>query len=330
MYPIRILNRSETRELLDMRQAVQDVEKAFVLYARQEAGVFPVIVHRFEPGVREMDIKSGHLAGANLFGLKMLGFCAENPARGLDILSGLIVVMDADTQQPVGIVDGTPITFLRTGAAGAVAAKTFARKGAARALLVGAGNQGRAQLMGLAVTLPGLQEIAVCDLNDEAAKAFVEEQAAQYPQFKLRHAAYSRLAEEAAQADLIVTCTRSEKAFLRREWIRPGTHINAIGTDMAGKQELEPELLCTAKVFADARQQATQKGESQYAAGAGRLAEADIGQLGDVLAGKAKGRAADDEITLFDATGMAIQDLIVAGRILENAKQGNIGTVVHI
>lgn len=329
MYSLRIVNSEQTKSLLSMEQAVADVALAYELFAEQAAGVFPVIVHQFEKGKREMDLKSGHLAGAGVFGMKMLGFCSENSSRGLPPLSGLIAVMDVDRQCPIGIVDGTPITFMRTGAAGGVAARTFARKNSKRAFIIGAGNQGRAQLLGLVTAMPTLEEIYVADRTDAYSLKFVEEQRTLFPTLKFVAVPYKTLKDELCTADIIVTCTRAESYFLKKEWVRPGTHINAIGTDMPGKQEIDPMLMKRVKLFADSRSQVVEKGECQYIAKQGELVATDIDEIGEVLIGKKEGRISDDEITLFDATGMAIQDLIVASKILEQANKLDIGITVE-
>lgn len=329
MYTLRVLNSRQTEELLDMPQAVDDVERAYRLFAKGEAGVFPVIVHQFEKGVRETDIKSGHISGAGLFGLKILGFCSENTGRDQPHLAGLIVVMDYDKQQPIGILDGTPITFFRTGAAGGVAAKTFARKDSKKALIIGAGNQGRAQLMGIVAAMPGLREIYISDILNESALKFVEAQRPNYPNLNLEVVYFEDLPTAARGKDIIVTCTRAREAFLRKEWVSPGTHINAIGADMPGKQEIDTELMRSVKLFGDMRTQVVQKGETQHIAKLGLVTEGDVAEIGEVLEGIKPGRISDDEITVFDATGMAIQDLIVSGGLLEKAKNLEIGTKVE-
>ncbi|NLI96187.1 MAG: ornithine cyclodeaminase family protein [Synergistaceae bacterium] len=329
MYPLRLLDRSHFEKLVGIPEAIEGVEQAYRLFSRGEAGVFPVIVHQFEPGRREMDLKAGHLAGAGVFGMKMLGWCAENPARNLPPLAGLIIVMDVDRQQPLGILDGTPVTFLRTGAAGAIGARTFARKDSRTALIVGAGNQGRAQLLGLSFAMPQLETILVADILESQSARFVEEQQALYPRFKLQAVPFSGLSRATEESDLIITCTRSREFFLKKEWVSPGTHINAIGADMPGKQELEPALVASAKVFADSATQVVAKGECQHAAKLGLVPAERITEIGTVLEGMKPGRLSAEEITLFDATGMAIQDLMVAAMALNRAEKKGIGTVVH-
>lgn len=329
MYPLRLLDRSQFETLVGMAEAIDGVDRAYRLFSRNEAGVFPVIVYQFEPGKREMDLKAGHLAGAGVFGMKMLGWCAENPARNLPPLAGLIVVMDVDRQQPLGILDGTPVTFLRTGAAGAVGARTFARADSRKALIVGAGNQGRAQLWGLSLAIPALESVYVCDIVDEEANRFVSEQQPRYPDLNLEVVPFKGMAEAASAADLIVTCTRSREAFLKKEWVSPGTHINAIGADMPGKQELEPALVASVRIFADSAVQVVAKGECQHAARLGLISVGNITEIGAVLEGAKPGRTDSSDVTLFDATGMAIQDLVVGAIALKKAEELNIGTVVN-
>ena len=329
MYSLRVLNNKETNDLLDMKQALFDVELAYRLFTKGEAGVFPVIVHQFEKGKREMDLKSGHLTGAGVFGMKMLGFCSDKLAHGIKPLSGLILVMDVKKQQPIGILDGTPITFFRTGAAGGVAAKTFARKDSKQALIIGAGNQGRAQLYGLTTAIPKLKKIHISDIVDEYSLDFVKEQSRRYPDIRIKHVAFQDLAAVLRNMDIIVTCTRARNWFLKKEWISPGTHINAIGADMPGKQEIDPTLMKTVKLFGDSRMQVIEKGESQHAAKAGQIKKSDIVEIGEVLENIKSGRSSDEDITLFDATGMAIQDLIVAKNLLERAKREGIGIEVE-
>lgn len=328
MYTLRVLNSEQTKNLLNMEQAISNVELAYRLFAKGEAGVFPVIVHQFEKGKREMDLKSGHLAGAGVFGMKMLGFCSENQERGLQPLAGLILVMDVEKQQPIGILDGTPITFFRTGAAGGVAARTFARKDSKKALIIGAGNQGRAQLHGLATAMPTLEDIYISDIINESSIHFVDEQKLKYPNLEIKYVPYEELSKMTRNMDIIVTCTRAQGWFLKKEWISPGTHINAIGADMPGKQEIAPDLMKSIKLFGDSRAQVIEKGECQHIAKTKNITGNDIDEIGEVLEGMRTGRTSKDDITLFDATGMAIQDLIVASKLLENAKEERIGVEI--
>jgi alanine dehydrogenase len=330
MYTLRVLDAKQVKTLIKMDDVIPAVEEAYKLYSKGEAGLFPVIIHEFEPGKNDMDIKSGHLWGGGIYGLKILGWCKDNPKQDLPALSGLIVLMEIKRQQPIGIIDASPITFLRTGAAGAIGAKVFARKDSSRAVIIGSGMQGRAQLQGLSITMPVLKEIHFFDKEYELACKLVSEQQQLFPSIALYAHPFSELENKLKKADIVVTCTTSRNYFIERDWIQPGTHINAIGCDMPGKQELEPSLVASAKVFADSIAQVTVKGECQWAYSQKMLKEAAITEIGQVLLQEKEGRCSDDEITVFDATGMAIQDLITAKKALDQAKTNKIGSTIHM
>lgn len=318
MKSIAFMDSEVVRKNLTMDRTIGWMEEVYRLYARGEADVFPIITHEFEEGLRNTDIKSGHLDGAGCFGLKVLTRVMDNPEkRGLPPLTGLVLVIDSQTGQPMGLLDGLSITNMRTGAAGGLGAKTFARKDSKNAVIVGAGYQGGVQLLGLTRVLPTLGKVTIVDQFEEKAKSLVEELKPRHDGLSLKSATPEVLPDLLAEADVLVTCTPSKSAFIHREWIRPGTHINAIGADMPGKQELDPDLVASARLFADSRKQVTRLGECQHAFAEGFIGEEDVTEIGHVLEGRSPGRVSDDEITIFDATGMAIQDLIVGARLLE-------------
>lgn len=330
MYSLRILDTRQFKSIIKMPDVITSVEEAYKLYSSGQAGLFPIILHEFEQGVNDTDIKSGHLIGAGIYGLKLLGYNKDNPQHGLPALSGLITLMDIETQQPVGIVDASAVTFMRTGAAGAVGAKTLARKNSRKVVIVGAGMQGRAQLDGLSYTLPDLEQVHIVDLNKEAALEMVSEKQSLYPEITLYDHDFSKLETIVKQADVIVTCTTAREFFIKKSWVKPGTHINAIGVDMPGKQELDPSLVASSKVFADSIDQVVVKGECQWASADNILLRDDIIEIGEVLNNTKKGRISEDEITMFDSTGMALQDLITAKLALDKAREQNIDTIIKM
>ncbi|MCE5202288.1 MAG: ornithine cyclodeaminase family protein [Synergistaceae bacterium] len=331
MYEIRIIDAVQFRRLVTMDDVIPGVEEVYRLFSSGRAGLFPVITHEFDPGRTDMDIKSGYIEGAGIYGLKILGWNRDNPKLlGVPALAGLIIVMDIERQQPLGILEGTPVTFLRTGAAGALGARTFARPESEKAVIVGAGAQGRAQLMGLSKVMKKLKNVDVFDAIDEAAVAMVSEVSPNYPDITVRARSFAELEKSVCDADIVVTCTPSKKAFIRKGWLNKGTHLNTIGADMPGKQEIESEIVASAKVFGDSRIQVSQKGECQHAVAQGLIKPGSITEIGEVLNGVKPGRTSAEEITMFDATGMALQDLITAKTALERAASENSGTVVFM
>jgi ornithine cyclodeaminase/alanine dehydrogenase len=331
MYRLRILDSKQFSALVTMDDVIPGVKEAYKLFSSGRAGLFPIITHEFDPGRTDMDIKSAYMDGAGIYGLKILGWNRDNPSTlGVPALAGLIVVMDIERQQPLGILEGTPVTFLRTGAAGAIGAEALASPGSENAVVVGSGAQGRAQIMGLSKVMPKLKRVDVFDVLDPAAEKMAEEIAPCYPGIQITARPFASLEEYVKKADIVVTCTPSKKGFIKSGWLKKGCHINTIGADMPGKQEIDPEITATVKVFGDSRSQVAHKGECQYAVSMGLIMPECITEIGEVLNGTKPGRTSADEITMFDATGMALQDLITAKVALERAEAHNIGTVVEM
>ena len=277
MYEIRVLHSEDLVRILTMKDVIAAVETAYEQYSNKEAGLFPVMAHEFEPGMREMDIKSGFLSKTGLAGLKIVGYVADNPdKRGIPALSGLVVVISIETGRPVGILDGMVITNIRTGAAGAIGAKYLARKDSEDVLVVGAGAQGRAQVKGLLNVLPGIRRIRVAGREKGKLATYVEEMSAEYVNISFEAVSMNDLESKAAESDVIVTCTPAHEPFIRREWIRPGTHINAIGADFPGKQEIDETLLSNVRLVADSRIQTLELGEMEAAYKKGLICENDV------------------------------------------------------
>ncbi len=331
MYELRIIDSAQFRGLVSMEDVIPGVERAYSFFSSGKAGLFPIITHEFDPGRTDMDIKSGYMDGAGIFGLKILGWNKDNPQLlGVPALAGLIVVMDIERQQPICILEGTPVTFLRTGAAGALGARIFARPDSEMAVIIGAGEQGRAQLMGLSMEMKNLKKVEIFNIRDETAVRMVSQVSACYPNISISAKPFASLEDSVRLADIVVTCTPSRKAFIKNGWLKKGAHINTIGADMPGKQEIDPGITASAKVFGDSRAQVSQKGECQHAVVNGLLDPEAITEIGEVINGVKPGRTSADDITMFDATGMALQDLITAKITLDRAAAANVGTLVRM
>jgi alanine dehydrogenase len=234
-----------------------------------------------------------------------------------------ILLNNPATGELMSIMDGTLITDMRTGAAGGIAAKHLAKKNASSIGLIGSGRQAWTQMLAYkAVFGSQIKIVKVYDLNIAASKALAER--------ITKELGYDAVAYEqpqcTADADIVVTTTPSRKPILRLAWIKPGTHINAIGADAPGKQELETLLTVAAKVFVDSVDQASHSGEINVPWSEGKLDESKLaGTLGGVIAGTKPGRLNDQEITVFDSTGLSIQDMAVAHLVYERAIVEGIG-----
>jgi alanine dehydrogenase len=256
-------------------------------------------------------------------GVKWVNVHPDNPDRGLPTVMGTYVYSDPETAVPLALMDATDLTGLRTGAAAAVATDHLAREDAGSLGIVGAGAQANTQLEAIANVRP-IERVVIADRNPAKQEAF----AGTYgDRFDVSPGSVA----DAAACDVLSTVTPSETPIVERDWVGDGTHINAIGADAAGKQELDEAILHDGRVVVDDHEQATHSGEINVPYAAGRFADDDIyGTLGEVVLGTLPGREAATDITVFDSTGLAIQDVAAAHVAYESAVAAGIGTSVDL
>lgn len=321
------VKRSEIESLLTFSDYVSIVENAFRDYS--EGRTMRAELMHVDADGGEFHIKAGGLHGEpSYFGIKINGGFFQNAKRfGMPNIQGVILLSDAGNGYPLCIMDSIEVTMKRTGAATAVAAKYLARPESSICTICGLGNQGRIQLKAITGALPIKTVYAWSPVPNEAstfARAISEELGIQVlPADQLDAAAYS--------SDVIVTCTPSKKAFLMKSAVRPGTFIAAVGADSPDKQELEPQLVASAKVVGDILEQIATVGETHHAIEMGLISRASIhGEIGDIIAGKKPGRTSSDEIVIYDSTGTAVQDVAVAIAVYNAAKQKGIGTWIDL
>jgi ornithine cyclodeaminase/alanine dehydrogenase-like protein (mu-crystallin family) len=280
--------------------AVEAVREAFVAYARGEWTMPPKV---YVPAYPAGDFRAMPALGGGHALLKWVTSFPGNPERGLPTVTGVVLVSDASNGVLRAALDAGAVTALRTGAAAVLAAETLGRVSAQLAAVIGAGVNGRATAR---TFVARGHETVVWDVDAERASAAAEELGARV--------ASSR--EEALAADLVATVTPGHELVYGPGSLRRGQHVSLMGADGPGKAEIAVEELVRARVFADDWEQASHNGELVHAVEAGALARADVTELGAVLDGSAEGRHGDDEITVFDSTGLAIQDLAVALAVL--------------
>ena len=297
---------------LDLSRVNAAIEASFAAFAKGETEMPPKVYVTLPGG--DFRTMPAYVPALGLAGVKIVNVHPGNPARGLETVMALIVLLDPPTGMPYAILNATGLTDLRTGAAGAVAARHLCRKQDGVELgLVGAGRQAEAQLEATAAWL-GIDRVRVWSRRPATAEAF----ARKFPHFEIRADSLERTAD----CDLLVTTTPSREPLVLDAWVREGTHINAIGADAPGKQELDPALLLRASVFVDDPRQAVHSGEVNVPIAAGLYSVDRIaGTIGDVIVGRS-GRSSDDEITVFDSTGLAVQDLAIAGVALGMGEPG--------
>jgi alanine dehydrogenase len=288
-------------------RALEAVREAFVAYARGEWSMPPkVYVHAYPAG----DFRAMPALGGGHALLKWVTSFPGNPARGLPTVTGLVLLSDASDGSLVAILDAGVVTALRTGAAAVLAAETLGRADAETAAVIGAGVNGRAAARTFAARG---RDVLIWDLDPARAEAAAGELGVR------ARAARSR--DEALAADLLVTVTPGHELVLPVGSLRPGQHVSLMGADGPGKAEIAVEELARTHVFCDDWEQASHSGDLAHALEAGLIEREDVTELGAVLAGTAPGRRSTDDITIFDSTGLAIQDLAVALAALERTAE---------
>jgi alanine dehydrogenase len=320
--PFLVLSRADVEGMVSLRDAIAAVEEAFRDLARGEAMLFPVIRERIDPYGGFFGVKAGYLASRGCLGYKGGGFWATNREKKLAGHQSVFLIYDPETGVPKAAIDGNYITVIRTGAVGAIAARALARKDSRVVAMIGAGVQGAIQLAGLREVLP-IAEVRCYDKDAAAAETFARNAAAG----GLRASVSAKPAGAIEGADIVVTATPSFQPIIEAGWIRPGMHVNAFGADTRGKQEIDEKLMAHAKVVVDYLPQAREIGECQHAFRTGLIDKVHA-ELGEILNGSKPGRESADEITVFDATGIALQDLAVAARAYDAAVAGGKGTRV--
>jgi len=307
-------------QLVSAEDADAAVRAALVAMARGEAENFPVIREALGAG-RQYGFKSGIDRAGGQLGVKAGGYFPGNAARGLINHQSAIFLFDPETGQPQAMVGGNLLTALRTAAASAISIDLLARPEARVLGIVGAGHQAGYQLRAAARVRPW-QRVIGWNLHPEMLPKLADVAT----EIGLPFEAVGL--EQMVKADAIITITSSPAASLMAAHVAPGTHLACMGTDTKGKQELEPALVAGARVFTDEVAQSISIGEAQHAVAAGLLQAETITPLGAVLAGQAPGRQTAQEITLFDGTGVALQDLAVAGVALRRAQERGLGVPV--
>lgn len=305
----------------DARDAVRS---AFLAMARGVAKPFPVLREFLDASGPIFGIKAGFDGAAGTLGLKAGGYWASNLRRGLANHQSTVLLIDAETGRPAGLVGGNRLTALRTAAAAALSIELLAREDARVLGLVGAGGQAESHAHA-ALEVRSFTNIVLWNRTRERASALSAALSRDIPVLIAKSPK-----ELAEAADVIVTVTAASEPILKDEWIKPGTHLACMGADTAGKQEVAAELVAAADVYVDSMEQAMSIGECQAAVRAGLLAPADIrGSLGELMLGKAKNRRSARAITLFDGTGVALQDLAVAAMAIERACAANRAQIVR-
>jgi alanine dehydrogenase len=317
-----LLSRSDVVAMLGVDECMAAVDQALRMHA--EGNSLP-------PGVLGVHANDGgfHVKTAGLL-LKRFYFAAKinanfpaNPSRfGLPTIQGLVLLYDAEKGTPLAVMDSMEITALRTAAATAIAAKYLARNDARTLTICGCGMQGRAQLRALA-RVRRLETVFVFDANRALAEHFADEMSAE---LRLAVRVTDELNAAVRRSDICVACTTARRFIVRREDVPPGMFVAGVGADNPEKQELDPALFTCSKVVVDSLEQCATIGDLHHALAAGSATRDNVhAELSEIVAGRKPGRTSRDEITLFDSTGIALQDVAAAAVAYERALARNHG-----
>lgn len=344
MFDMLALSHNDTEKLLDMKTVLEKVETAYKLKASKNAALWPLIFHEFQPG-SDMDIKSGYLSDADIFGLKLVSWYGENSHKNIPQLIGTVMVFNIHTGAPKAILSAEHITCMRTGAAGAIGAKYLAKNDSKSLMMVGTGNQAAYQIAATLIVMPNIEKVYLYNpINQNDAEKFKNTISKRLntdflnysdeklvneikEKFNVSFEVVTDIEKATGESDIIITATPSRKAMIKKEWVKPGTHFSCVGSDMSGKQEIDEQLFATARVFTDDIAQSISVGEAEKAVTTGVItSENIISEIGTVISGTISGRLTDNDITIFDSTGIALQDLITADYAISKAKEMSIGT----
>jgi alanine dehydrogenase len=293
------------------QRAVEVVRDGFIAYARGEWSMPSKV---YVPAYPAGDFRAMPALGSGFALLKWVTSFPGNPELGLPTVTGVVLLSDASNGMPVAVLDAGAVTALRTGAAAVLAAETLGRPGAEAAAVIGAGVNGRAVAR---TFLARGRHVSLWDVDRERAEAAARELGAEVSESR----------DAALAADLVATVTPGHELVFAEGSLRAGQHVSLMGADGPGKAEIAVEELARVRVFCDDWEQASHNGDLVHAVEAGAVGREDVNQLGDVLAGTARSRGSAEEITAFDSTGLAIQDLAIALAAMEKADEQDLPTL---
>jgi ornithine cyclodeaminase/alanine dehydrogenase-like protein (mu-crystallin family) len=314
---VLVLNQTEVEELLDMEGCIAAMEAAFLSLAGGELHQPLRFIVRPPDRPDFIGLMPSHRAGERpLYALKTVCVVPDNPTRGLDPHQGTVTLYDGETGETRAVLNATPITAIRTAACSAVATRALGRSDARILAVVGAGHQAKAHLHALDGPF---EEIRIAARNREGA----EQLAARFPNAR----ATGSVEEAVRDADVVVTVTNSAEPVVRREWLKPGAHVNAVGACLPHTRELDTATVADSAFFVDRRESAeNEAGDYLIPLREGAIGEGHIrAELGEVLAGTHPGRTSDSELTVFESLGIAVEDLFAAEYVVRRAREAGRG-----
>lgn len=337
MSKIKVLSGNDIKEIINLKLAIDAVEEAYKQKSNNKGNVWPLVFYEYEHNVFDLDIRSGNLMDSDAYGLKLISYNENNPQNGIPKVNATALICNDKTGEPLAILNASPITSYRTGAAAAIGAKYLAKTNSKNLLIIGTGNIAKYSTAATLYLMPSIENVYLYNsrrvIDNTELSIFKEEIK------RLLNEADKELNAEfnivndidkiTSISDIIITATPSEEALINNNWVRPGTHFSCMGACMSGKQEIDENIFTNARIFADDEKQCLKQGEAQCAYNKGIINNFD-GEIGDVILNKKDGRLSNDDITIFDSTGLFLQDLSTSIELIKESNKKNIGIEIEL
>jgi len=327
-----LLTGKQVKKLLDMKDVLAAVENAFKHKGLGKVQMPPKVYLFYEKFDGDLRTMPSYIEDMDVSAVKIVNVHPQNAKNyGMRTVMALLVLINPHTGAPLAVMDATHITDMRTGAASGIASKYLARPGPKVLGIIGAGNQARTQMLALITQFERFDEVRIFDLYPEKAKSLAREFRRHYKDRVGKIKAVKEAKDTVVDSDIVVTCTSSRGSIVHDEWVKDGTHINCIGADAPGKQEMDPKILKRARLVIDDWEQASHSGEINVPLSKGELVREDVdAEIGQVVAGLKPGRESEEQITVFCSTGLAVQDALTAKIAYDAAMAQKIGRSMQI
>lgn len=335
MSKIKVLNEDDIKKIINLKMVISAVLSAYMQKSNGKGNVWPLVFYEYEHNVFDLDIRSGNLNDSNAYGLKLISYNENNTDKKIPKVNATALVFDDKTGEPLALLNAAPITSYRTGAAAAIGAKYLAREDSKNLLIVGNGNIAKYSTASTLITMPNIENVYVYNpkriISNEELSKFKKEVEQLLNESDLSLNAEFHIVNNIESitniSDIIITTTPSEKSMINDNWLKKGTHISCMGACMVGKQEIDENIFRRARIFADDEAQCLKQGEGQVPYKKKIIDHFD-GEIGDVILKKTVGRELDDDITIFDSTGLFLQDLATSMKLIDESNKKNIGIEV--
>ncbi len=337
MSKIKVLSENNIRKIINLELVNKAVEGAYKQKSDNKGNVWPLVFYEYEHDVFDLDIRSGNLIDSKMYGLKLISYNENNPKNGLPKVYGTALVFNGETGSPLALLNAAPITSYRTGMAAAIGAKYLARKDSKNLLIVGSGNIAKYATASTLYLISSIKEVYVYNpkrmlesseveqFKNEVRKLLNDSNEKLSANFNV----VDNISKIASSSDIIITATPSYGKLIEDSWIKEGTHFSCMGACMKGQQEIDENLFKRARIVADDETQCLTHGEAQIAFNKKIISKFDT-EIGNIISGKVKGRTNDKEITIFDSTGLFIQDLATSIELLNESNKRNIGIEIEL